>query len=36
VFDVLAGRYLVLGVSDRPETITVDSGRTVKLKLIVH
>jgi hypothetical protein len=36
VFDVLAGRYIVLGVSDQPETITVDSGRTVKLKLIVH
>ena len=36
VFDVLAGRYVVLGVSDQPETITVDSGRTVKLKLIVH
>src|SRR6266478_1492157 len=36
VFDVPAGRYLVLGFSDQPETITVQSGRAVKLKLVVH
>jgi hypothetical protein len=36
VFDVPAGRYLVLGISDQAETVTVDSGRASKLKLIVH
>ena len=36
VFDVPAGRYLVLGFGDQPATITVESGRAVKLKLVVH
>jgi hypothetical protein len=36
VFDVPAGRYLVLGVSDQPVSIAVESGRTAKLKLVVH
>ena len=36
VFDVPAGRYIVLGFGDQPETITVESGRAVKLKLVVH
>ena len=36
VFDVPAGRYIVLGVGDKPEAITVESGRVVKLKLVVH
>ena len=36
VFDVPAGRYLVLGFGDQPETITVQSGHAVKLKLVVH
>jgi len=36
VFDVPAGRYIVLGVSDQPETITVESGRSVNLKLVQH
>jgi hypothetical protein len=35
-FDVPAGRYIVLGVGDKPEAIAVESGRVVKLKLIVH
>jgi hypothetical protein len=36
VFDVPAGRYIVLGFGDQPATITVESGRAVKLKLVVH
>ncbi len=36
VFDVPAGKYLVLGVGDPPEEVAVESGSTVKLKLIVH
>jgi hypothetical protein len=36
VFDVSAGRYIVLGIGDQPETIIVESGRSVKLKLIQH
>jgi hypothetical protein len=36
MFDVPAGRYIVLGVGDKPEAIAVESGRVVKLKLIVH
>jgi hypothetical protein len=36
VFDVPAGRYIVLGFGDQPETITVESGRAVRLKLVVH
>jgi hypothetical protein len=35
-FDVPAGKYLVLGVGDQPEQVAVESGQTVKLKLIVH
>ena len=35
-FDVPAGKYLVLGVGDPPEQVAVESGQTVKLKLIVH
>jgi hypothetical protein len=35
-FDVPAGRYILLGLGDQPETITVESGRAVKLKLVVH
>jgi hypothetical protein len=35
VFDVPAGRYVVLGVGD-PETIVVQSGRSVNLKLVQH
>ena len=29
-------QYLVLGVGDEPEQVAVESGQTVKLKLIVH
>jgi hypothetical protein len=36
VFDVPAGKYVVLGVGDPPEEVAVESGSTVKLKLIVH
>lgn len=36
VFDVPAGSYIVLGIGDQAETITVESGRSVKLKLIQH
>jgi hypothetical protein len=36
VFDVPAGKYLLLGVGDPPEEVAVESGSTVKLKLIVH
>jgi hypothetical protein len=36
VFDVPAGRYIVLGIGDQSETITVQSGRSVKLKLVQH
>jgi hypothetical protein len=36
VFNVPAGKYLVLGVGDQPEEIAVESGQTVKLKLVVH
>src|ERR1700733_15277174 len=35
VFDFPAGRYIVLGVGD-PETITVQSGGSVNLKLVQH
>jgi len=35
-FNVPAGKYLVLGVGDEPEQVAVESGQTVKLKLIVH
>jgi hypothetical protein len=35
-FNVPAGKYLVLGVGDQPEQVAVESGQTVKLKLIVH
>jgi len=35
-FNVPAGKYLVLGVGDQPEEVAVESGQTVKLKLIVH
>jgi hypothetical protein len=36
VFDVPAGKYLVLGVGGPPEEVAVESASTVKLKLIVH
>jgi len=36
VFDVPAGKYLVLGIGDPPEEVAIESGSTVKLKLIVH
>jgi hypothetical protein len=36
VFDVPAGKYLVLGVGDQPAEVAVESGATVKLKLVVH
>jgi hypothetical protein len=36
VFDVPAGRYIVLGFGDQPETITVESGHSVSLKLVQH
>jgi hypothetical protein len=38
VFDVPAGTYTVLGMgfSNEPETVTVEPGQVVKLKLIVH
>jgi hypothetical protein len=36
VFDVPAGKYLVLGAGDQPEEVAVEAGRTAKLKLVVH
>ena len=36
VFAVPAGNYLVRGASDEPETVTVESGKAVNLKLIEH
>jgi hypothetical protein len=36
VFDVPAGNYLVLGAGGPPESVAVDAGETVKLKLVVH
>jgi hypothetical protein len=36
VFIVPAGKYLVLGVGEQPEAVTVESGQVVKLKLVVH
>jgi hypothetical protein len=36
VFDVPAGRYIVLGFGDQAETVIVESGRTVRLKLVQH
>jgi len=35
VFNVPAGRYIVLGIGDA-ETITVQSGRSINLKLVQH
>jgi hypothetical protein len=35
-FNVPAGKYLVLGVGDQPEEVAVESGQTVKIKLVVH
>jgi hypothetical protein len=36
VFNVPAGKYLVLGVGEQSEAVTVESGQVVKLKLVVH
>ena len=36
LFDVPAGTYTVLGIGKEPETVTVESGQIVKLKLVVH
>jgi hypothetical protein len=36
VFDVPAGRYIVLGIGEQAETVTVETGRSVKLKLVQH
>jgi hypothetical protein len=35
-FNVPAGKYFVLGVGDQPQEVAVESGQTVKLKLVVH
>jgi hypothetical protein len=35
VFNVPAGKYIVLGIGD-PETIIVQSGHSVNLKLVQH
>ena len=35
VFDVPAGKYIVLGIGD-PETVVVQSGHSVNLKLVQH
>lgn len=36
VFDVPAGRYIVRGIGDESETVTVESARSVDLKLVQH
>jgi hypothetical protein len=36
VFDIPAGKYLVLGAGEQPIDVAVESGATVNLKLIVH
>jgi hypothetical protein len=35
-FDVPAGTYIVLGIGIEPETVMVESGQIVKLKVVVH
>ncbi len=36
VFDLPAGTYTVLGAANQPETVGVQSGQVVKLKLVEH
>jgi hypothetical protein len=36
VFDVPAGRYIVAGASGQAETVVVESGGSVHLKLVQH
>jgi hypothetical protein len=35
-FDVPPGTYTLLGASDEPETVQVQSGQTTNFKLVVH
>jgi hypothetical protein len=35
-FDLPQGSYLLVGASDEPQTVRVQAGQTVKLKLVVH
>jgi hypothetical protein len=35
-FDVPAGRYLVVGVSDEPESVTVEAGQATNLRVVQH
>jgi hypothetical protein len=35
-FDVPQGTYMLVGASDEPQSVQVQAGRTVNLKLVVH
>ena len=35
-FDLPEGTYILLGASDEPQQVEVQSGQTTKLKLVVH
>src|SRR5580692_9021142 len=35
-FDVPPGTYTLLGASDEPETVQVQSGQTTNFKLVIH